>query len=87
MKTLIIITSISFAIFAVLLVVAILDGRKEPSQGTVITYPDEEMFMENDLDEFSAENMISDETIKIVRLRNKLEQIEKERDYERKTEK
>ena len=87
MKTLIIITSISFLIFAILLIKAILDGRKEPSQGTVIIYPDEEMFMENDLEEFSAENSISDETIKIVRLRNKLEQIEKEREYERKTEK
>jgi hypothetical protein len=60
---------------------AVQDGRDpEPPEGTVITYPDEGMFMENDyIDEYSPEQLELDETLKVLNLRKKLEQIEKER--------
>jgi hypothetical protein len=49
------------------------DTAKEPSAGTIIRYPEED-------NEFSPKNSISDETIKRVVLRNKLNKIEEERE-------
>lgn len=72
-------------IFALLIVIyllrkGIIEGRKsEPSNGTIITHPDEEMFAENDyIDEFSPENIDLDKTLNILKLQNKLNQIEEE---------
>jgi hypothetical protein len=78
MKWIIILTIVSFVIVFLLF----LKGTKiiqEPEEGTVINYPEEEMFQENDTDEFSPDNIISDQTIKIVNLRYKLKKIEKEK--------
>ena len=49
-------------------------------QETISKIKEEEMYIENDIDEFSPENMISDETIKRVVLRNKLQKIENEKE-------
>jgi len=53
---------------------------KEPPTGTHIIYPeDEEIFSEFVEDEFSPDNMISNDTIKRAALRNKLREIEEEK--------
>jgi len=55
------------------------DAYKEPEDGTVITYPDKPMFMENDTDDFSPENLDIDKTLKVLALRKKLKNIESKR--------
>ena len=82
MKWIIILTFASFIMFIYLLIQAIRDG-KEPPNGTHIIYPDEdeEIFSEfNEIDEHSPENVISDELIKRVSLRHKLNKIANERE-------
>jgi hypothetical protein len=78
MKWILYITIISFIGFVFSLVKARKDAQKEPENGTTIVYPDEEMFQENDIDEFSPDSMISDQTIKDVSLKYKLKKIEEE---------
>jgi hypothetical protein len=69
---------------------AIKDGKEEPSDGTIISYPDLDlmdathggvMFISfpSDEDEHSPENTISDDTLKRAILRNKLQKIDEER--------
>ena len=78
--------SIGLIIFALLIVIyllrkGIIEGRKpEPSNGTIIRYPnEEEMFAENDyIDEFSPENIDLDKTLNILKLQNELNQIEED---------
>lgn len=71
------------ALFSLCMVIFLfIKGRKErysdPPNGTIINHEeDEPMFMEND--EFSPEQLDVDKTLKVLRLRNKLKEIEKER--------
>lgn len=81
MKIWIFITAISFLFVIYLLNKGRKDAAKEPANGTIITYPDQgEVFMENDIDEFSPENLDIDSSLSAAILRAKLTQIEKERD-------
>jgi hypothetical protein len=75
MKWIIIFSIVAFICFVWMLVNAIKDAQIEPSAGTVIRYPEED-------NEFSPKNSISDETIKRVVLRNKLNKIEEEKEKE-----
>ena len=81
MKWIIILTVIAGICFVYLLIQAIIDGiEAEPISGTIM-YPDEEeIFSKFEDDEHSPENVISDDLIKTVSLRNRLNKIEEERE-------
>jgi hypothetical protein len=77
MKTLIIITGVSLLGAVSLLIKGCRDGKsKEPKDGTVISYQDD------DSDEFSPENLDVDRCLERLSLRNKLKEIEAERDMD-----
>ena len=86
MKWILILTAVAFVGFAFLLWQAIMEGYEDPVDGTVITYPDEEqIFSEFETDEHSPENLDIDKAIKTVSLRNKLKDIEEEREIDKHT--
>ena len=71
MEWILVLTAVCFIGVVCLLRKAIIDGKKDPPNGTVISYPDE--------DEHSPENIISDDTLRRAILRNKLQKIDEER--------
>lgn len=79
MKWILIVTGIAFIVSAYLLLKAIIDGRKEYPEGTVIKYLDN-----CEDNEHSPEMIITDDLIKRVILRNKLDKMGKENsDFEK----
>ena len=84
MKWIIILTFVALIFVICLYRKAVKDG-KEPPDGTHIKYPDpdEEIFSEFNEDEHSPENVISDELIKRVSLRHKLNKIANEEEIEK----
>jgi hypothetical protein len=76
-----IIITLASGIGAFLLLLKAWKDGKEPSEGTIIVYPDDEkMFQEDDIDEFSPGSIDDfDRTLRILKLKNKLDQIEDER--------
>ena len=84
MKWIIILTFVALIFVICLYRKAVKDG-KEPPDGTRIKYPDpdREIFSEFNEDEHSPENVISDELIKRVSLRHKLNKIANEEEIEK----
>lgn len=83
MKWIIILKIIAFIGVLWLLIKGCLD-TDEPTDGTVITHPDdeEEIFSEFENAENASLNSKVDEVLKIKSLRNKLKKIEEERENE-----
>lgn len=81
MKWIILLTLVAGIFFVYLLIQAIEDGD-DPEDNTVITYSDEEIFSEFEDDEHSPEQLKTDSILKVLSLRRRLNEIEKEREID-----
>lgn len=81
MKWIILLTLVAGIFFVYLLIQAIEDGD-DPEDGSVLSYPDEEIFSEFEGDKHSPEHLKTDSILKVLSLRQKLNEIEKEREID-----